>query len=67
MLSLKVGIDSRAHFAVYGYVRLPFAVSSRWFEGDREIQTSALDQRKKGRDHSIFPSRSKKRTPILMA
>lgn len=60
-LRLKVEINSREHFAVYGYVRLPFAVSSRWFEGDCEIPTYALDellgtklralyQRKKGRD-----------------
>lgn len=60
-LKLKVEINSREHFAVYGFTRVPFAVSSRWFEGGCEIGTYALDellgtklralyQRKKGRD-----------------
>lgn len=60
-LRLKVEINSREHFAVYGLTRVPFAVSSRWFEGACEIGTYALDellgtklralyQRKKGRD-----------------
>jgi predicted nucleotidyltransferase component of viral defense system len=60
-LRLKVEINSREHFAVYGFTREPFAVSSRWIEGTCEIGTYALDellgtkmralyQRKKGRD-----------------
>ncbi len=60
-LRLKVEINSREHFSVYGFTREPFAVSSRWFEGACEISTYALDellgtkmralyQRKKGRD-----------------
>lgn len=60
-LKLKVEINSREHFAVYGITRAPFAVSSRWFEGDCQIGTYELDellgtklralyQRKKGRD-----------------
>ena len=60
-LRLKVEISSREHFAVYGFTRLPFTVSSRWFEGGGEIATYALDellatklralyQRRKGRD-----------------
>ncbi len=60
-LRLKVEINSREHFAVYGYTRLPFTVSSRWFEGSSEIATYALEellatklralyQRRKGRD-----------------
>lgn len=60
-LRLKVEINSREHFAVYGFKRLPFAVSSRWFEGSGEIATYMLDellatklralyQRRKGRD-----------------
>ena len=60
-LRLKVEINSREHFSVYGFTRVPFAVSSRWFEGTGEIGTYALDellgtkmralyQRKKGRD-----------------
>lgn len=60
-LRLKVEINSREHFAVYGFATEPFAVSSRWFEGVCEISTYALDellatklrapyQRRKGRD-----------------
>jgi Nucleotidyl transferase AbiEii toxin, Type IV TA system len=59
-LRLKVAINSREHFTVYGFTRVPFAVSSRWFEGTCEIGTYTLDellgtkmralyQRKKGR------------------
>ena len=60
-LRLKVEINTREHFAVYGFKRVPFYVPSRWFEGDCEIQRYALDellgtklralyQRKQGRD-----------------
>ena len=60
-LRLKVEINSREHFSVYGFKREPFAVSTRWFEGACEIGTYALAellgskmralyQRKKGRD-----------------
>jgi predicted nucleotidyltransferase component of viral defense system len=60
-LRLKVEINSREHFSVYGFTREPFAVSSRWVNGACEIGTYALDellgtkmralyQRKKGRD-----------------
>ncbi len=60
-LKLKVEIKSREHFAVYGFTQVPFAVSSRWFEGSCEIGSYELDellgtklralyQRKKGRD-----------------
>ena len=60
-LRLKVEINSREHFAVYGFSRAPFDVSSRWFEGAAAITTYELDellgtklralyQRKKGRD-----------------
>jgi len=60
-LKLKVEINSREHFAVYGIAQVPFAVSSRWFEGTCEIGSYELDellgtklralyQRKKGRD-----------------
>jgi predicted nucleotidyltransferase component of viral defense system len=58
---VKVEINSREHFAVHGFKRVPFSVSSRWFEGQSEISTYELDellgtklralyQRKKGRD-----------------
>lgn len=60
-LRLKVEINSREHFSVYGYTGSPFAVDSRWFSGSAEIATYELDellgtklralyQRKKGRD-----------------
>ena len=60
-LRLKVEINSREHFSVYGLTNTPFAVSSRWFEGKAAISTYGLDellgtkmralyQRKKGRD-----------------
>ena len=60
-LQLKVEINSREHFAVYGFIREHFSVSSRWFEGECEINTYTLDellatklralyQRRKGRD-----------------
>jgi predicted nucleotidyltransferase component of viral defense system len=60
-LRLKVEINSREHFAVYGFKQVPFAVSSRWFEGKCHIYSYELDellgtklralyQRKAGRD-----------------
>lgn len=60
-LRLKIEINSREHFSVYGFSSFPFAVDSRWFSGSCEIATYDLDeligtklralyQRKKGRD-----------------
>lgn len=60
-LRLKVEINSREHFALYGFSRVPFSVSSRWFTRACSIETYDLDellgtklralyQRKKGRD-----------------
>jgi predicted nucleotidyltransferase component of viral defense system len=60
-LRLKVEINSREHFSVYGLTHVPFAVSSRWFEGKCQICSYELDellgtklralyQRKQGRD-----------------
>lgn len=60
-LRLKVEINSREHFAVFGFTHFPFAVSSRWFEGSCKVRSYELDellgtklralyQRKKGRD-----------------
>ena len=60
-LRLKVEINSREHFSCYGFTKMPFAVTSRWFEGRCDINTyelnellgtklRALYQRKKGRD-----------------
>lgn len=60
-LRLKVEINTREHFSVFGREAWPFAVRSPWFEGRAEIQTytlnellgtkmRALFQRRKGRD-----------------
>lgn len=60
-LKLKVEINSREHFSLYGIRQVPFSVSSRWFKGACQINTydlnellgtklRALYQRKKGRD-----------------
>ena len=60
-MRLKIEINSREHFAVYGFQQVPFAVSSRWFEGHCQICSYELDellgtklralyQRKAGRD-----------------
>lgn len=60
-LRLKVEINSREHFTVYGFREHHFAVESRWFQGAAPISTYELDellgtklralyQRKKGRD-----------------
>ena len=60
-LRLKVEINSREHFAVLGFKTRELAIRSRWFSGDSQVSTYALDellgtklralyQRKKGRD-----------------
>ena len=60
-LRLKIEINSREHFSELGLVRVPFRVESRWFTGEAQVNTFAVDellatklralyQRKKGRD-----------------
>ena len=60
-LRLKVETNTREHFSVYGLKKVPFSVSSRWFEGGCEVISHDLDellgtklralyQRKAGRD-----------------
>jgi predicted nucleotidyltransferase component of viral defense system len=60
-LRLKVEINSREHFTVFGYKTILFKVDSRWFRGFAKIVTyeleellatklRALYQRRKGRD-----------------
>lgn len=60
-LRVKVEINTREHFSVYGLTKAPFNVSSRWFQGACETTTYELDellgtklralyQRKAGRD-----------------
>ncbi len=60
-LRLKVEINSREHFAVYGLINVPFEVKSRWYNGTCEVTSYTLEellstklralyQRRKGRD-----------------
>lgn len=60
-LKLKIEINSREHFTVYGLQDHRFEVRSRWFSGAADVRTYELDellgtklralyQRKKGRD-----------------
>ena len=60
-MRLKVEINSREHFSVFGVEERAFAVRSRWFTGSAKVKTyqleellgtklRALFQRKKGRD-----------------
>ena len=60
-LRLKIEINTREHFSVFGLQKFPFAVQSDWFSGDCNILGYSLDeligtklralyQRKKGRD-----------------
>jgi predicted nucleotidyltransferase component of viral defense system len=60
-LRLKVEINTREHFTVFGYKKISFAVDSRWFRASAGIVTyqieellgtklRALYQRRKGRD-----------------
>ena len=58
---LKVEINTREHFSVFGFKTLPFTVESGWFSGHCNVLSYSLDellgtklralyQRKKGRD-----------------
>ena len=60
-LKLKVEINTREHFSIFGTKLIPYEVKSRWFEGRCDIASyglnellgtklRALYQRKKGRD-----------------
>jgi len=60
-LKLKVEINTREHFSVFGLREHPFAVRSRWYTGEASIRGYTLDeqlgtklralyQRRKGRD-----------------
>lgn len=41
-LRLKVEVNTREHFAVYGFQQEPFTVASRWFDGAADITTYNL-------------------------
>ena len=58
---LKIEINTREHFSLYGWKKTPFSVSSRWFSGNTSIlgyeleeligtKLRAFYQRDKGRD-----------------
>ena len=60
-LKLKIEINTREHFSVFGYRERPFSVDSRWYAQGTEVVTYDLDellatklralyQRRKGRD-----------------
>jgi len=60
-LRVKIEINSREHFTVFGQDRRTFKVNSRWFTGEADVTTFQLDellgtklralyQRSKGRD-----------------
>ena len=60
-LRLKVEINTREHFTIYGHIVRPLEIGSRWFSGHAEIRTYSLDellstklralyQRRRGRD-----------------
>lgn len=60
-MKLKIEVNCREHFAVFGLKSIPYAIESRWFTGQCELTTfeleellgsklRALYQRKKGRD-----------------
>ena len=61
ILRLKIEINSREHFTVFGHEKISYRVDSDWFNGNAKIVTYNLDellatklralyQRKKGRD-----------------
>ncbi|MEK7861046.1 MAG: nucleotidyl transferase AbiEii/AbiGii toxin family protein [Chloroflexota bacterium] len=43
-LRLKIEINTREHFAVYGYLIERFTVESRWFSGGAHVRTFPLDE-----------------------
>jgi predicted nucleotidyltransferase component of viral defense system len=60
-LRLKLEINTREHFVVFGVVTRPHSIHSPWFEGEADVRTYALEellgtklralfQRRKGRD-----------------
>lgn len=61
VLKLKVEINCREHFSIFGFKEMDFAVNSEWFKGNCALKTYYIDellgtklralyQRRKGRD-----------------
>jgi signal transduction histidine kinase len=74
-LRLKVEVNTWEHFSARGFQKVPFAVTSRWFDGACQITTYDLDelmgtklralyQRRKGATCSTSIRRSPK--PVLI-
>jgi len=60
-LRLKIEINTREHFTVHGFKRVPLSVTNGWFSGKADVTTYAIEeilgtklralyQRRKGRD-----------------
>ena len=60
-MRLKVEINCREHFSIFGHKKIPLKVNSEWYSGESDIITFSIDellgtklralyQRKKGRD-----------------
>ena len=43
-MRLKIEIQTREHFSVYGHVAHPLAIGSRWFTGRADIPTFEVDE-----------------------
>jgi hypothetical protein len=48
-LRLKVEVNTRERFTVFGFSRKRFAVDSPWFQGSAELLTYGCSQRSYGR------------------
>lgn len=43
-LRLRLAINTREHFALYGFARRSFSVESRWYSGRSDIATLEFDE-----------------------
>jgi len=41
---LKVEINTREHFSVFGYIRKKFKVKSPWFNAETELVTYSIEE-----------------------
>lgn len=44
ILRLKIEINSREHFTVFGHEKIPYGVDTDWFDGNAKIMTCNLDE-----------------------
>ena len=59
-LRLKIEIQTREHFSVYGRVTRPLSVNSRWFDGSAEILTFEVDELLATKLRALYQRRSGK-------